>query len=359
ILAFNAIDHAPEILKANNPYYALQTIIHYPNALFIIGAIFLCTTGAEALYSDMGHCGKDNIRVSWIFVKLTLILNYFGQGAWLIAHDGQSIGEMNPFYSIMPEWFLVYGIAIATIAAVIASQAMITGSFTLISEAVRLNIWPKVSIRYPSNQKGQLYVPSINLILFIGCMLIIFVFEKSSNMEAAYGLAINLTFLSTTILMIFFMLRRRINKLLIGVFAVLYFTIEVTFLFGNGVKITHGGWLTLLLAASIFIIMYAWFRARKIKNEFVRFVAIDEYFPIIDELNKDRSVPTFASQLVYLTSANNKHEIEAKVIYSILNKKPKRADVYWFVHVDVTDAPHGREYTVEQLIPGKLIRIDF
>jgi len=178
-------------------------------------------------------------------------------------------------------------------------------------------------------------------------------------MEAAYGLAINLTFLSTTILMIFFMLRRRINKLLIGVFAVVYFTIEVTFLFGNGVKITHGGWLTLLLAASIFIIMYAWFRARKIKNEFVRFVAIDEYFPIIDELNKDRSVPTFASQLVYLTSANNKHEIEAKVIYSILNKKPKRADVYWFVHVDVTDAPHGREYTVEQLIPGKLIRIDF
>jgi len=307
----------------------------------------------------MGHCGKDNIRVSWIFVKLTLILNYFGQGAWLIAHDGQSIGEMNPFYSIMPEWFLVYGIAIATIAAVIASQAMITGSFTLISEAVRLNIWPKVSIRYPSNQKGQLYVPSINLILFIGCMLIIFVFEKSSNMEAAYGLAINLTFLSTTILMIFFMLRRRINKLLIGVFAVVYFTIEVTFLFGNGVKITHGGWLTLLLAASIFIIMYAWFRARKIKNEFVRFVAIDEYFPIIDELSKDRSVPTFASQLVYLTSANNKHEIEAKVIYSILNKKPKRADVYWFVHVDVTDAPHGREYTVEQLIPGKLIRIDF
>jgi KUP system potassium uptake protein len=359
ILGFNAIDHAPEILKAINPYYALKTVLYYPNALFIIGAIFLCTTGAEALYSDMGHCGKDNIRVSWIFVKLTLVLNYFGQGAWLIAHNGQSIGELNPFYSIMPEWFLVYGIAIATIAAVIASQAMITGSFTLISEAVRLNIWPKVSIRYPSNQKGQLYVPSINLILFIGCMLIIFVFEKSSNMEAAYGLAINLTFLSTTILMIFFMLRRRINKLLIGLFAIVYFIIEITFLVGNGVKITHGGWLTLLLATSIFLIMYAWFRARKIKNEFVRFVAVDEYFTIIDELSKDRSVPTFASQLVYLTSANNKHEIEAKVIYSILNKKPKRADVYWFVHVDVTDAPHGREYTVEQLIPGKLIRIDF
>lgn len=359
VLGFNYIDRAPEVLNAVNPYYALQTIIHYPNALFIIGAIFLCTTGAEALYSDMGHCGKSNIRVSWIFVKTALILNYFGQGAYLITQDGMSIGESNPFFSIMPDWFVFYGVTIATIAAIIASQAMISGSYTLISEAVRLNIWPKVSIRYPSNQKGQLYVPSINLILFIGCMLIIFVFEKSSNMEAAYGLAINLTFLSTTILMTFFMLRRRVNKLLIGLFAVVYFIIEITFLVGNGVKITHGGWLTILLASSIFIVMYSWFRARKIKNEFVRFVPIDQYFPIIDELSKDISVPTFASQLVYLTSANNKHEIEAKIIYSILNKKPKRADVYWFVHVDVTDAPHGRHYSVEQLIPGKLIRIDF
>ncbi|MGN0002835.1 MAG: KUP/HAK/KT family potassium transporter [Sphingobacterium composti] len=359
ILGFNYIDEAPEILKAINPYYAIQTIINYPNALFIIGAIFLCTTGAEALYSDMGHCGKSNIRVSWIFVKITLILNYFGQGAYLLMHEGQSIGESNPFFAIMPDWFVFYGVGIATIAAIIASQAMISGSYTLISEAVRLNIWPKVTIRYPSNQKGQLYVPSINLILFIGCMLIIFIFEKSSNMEAAYGLAINLTFLSTTILMVFFMLRRRIHKAWIILFAVVYFTIEFTFLLGNGVKITHGGWVTILLASSIFIVMYSWYRARKIKNEFVRFVEIDQYFPIIDELSKDRSVPTFASQLVYLTSANNRHEIEAKVIYSILNKKPKRADVYWFVHVDVTDAPHGREYTVEQLIPGRLIRIDF
>jgi len=359
ILGFNYIDESPEILKAINPFYAIQTIINYPNALFIIGAIFLCTTGAEALYSDMGHCGKSNIRVSWIFVKITLILNYFGQGAYLITQEGKSIGDSNPFFSIMPEWFLFYGVGIATIAAIIASQAMITGSFTLISEAVRLNIWPKVAIRYPSNQKGQLYVPSINLILFIGCMLIIFVFEKSSNMEAAYGLAINLTFLSTTILMVFFMLRRRIHKVWIILFATVYAVIELTFLIGNGVKITHGGWLTILLASSIFLVMFSWYRARKIKNEFVRFVPIDEYFPIIDELSKDRSVPTFASQLVYLTSANNKHEIEAKVIYSILNKKPKRADVYWFVHVDVTDAPYGRDYTVEQLIPGKLIRIDF
>ena len=359
ILGFSYIDEAPEVLKALNPYYAIQTLIHYPNALFIIGAIFLCTTGAEALYSDMGHCGKKNIRVSWIFVKLTLVLNYFGQGAWLIKHEGLALGEQNPFYAIMPSWFLIYGITIATIAAVIASQAMISGSYTLISEAVRLNIWPKVAIRYPSDQKGQLYVPSINLILFVGCMLIIWVFGKSSNMEAAYGLAINLTFLSTTILVIYFMNRRRVNKVWIILFALVYFTIEIAFLAGNVVKIAHGGWLTLLLATTIFIVMFAWYRARRIKNMFVRFENVEKYYPIISELSQDKSVPTFASQLVYLTSANNREEIETKIIYSILNKKPKRADVYWLVHVDVMDVPHSKEYIVDQLIPGKLVRVDF
>src|SRR5690606_17268740 len=339
ILAFNAIDHAPEILKANNPYYALQTIIHYPNALFIIGAIFLCTTGAEALYSDMGHCGKMNIRISWIFVKLTLILNYFGQGAWLILHEGEFIGAKNPFYAIMPDWFVLYGVLIATVAAVIARSAMISGSFTLISEAVRLNIWPKVSIRYPSDQKGQLYVPSINLILYIGCMLIIGIFQESSNMEAAYGLAINLTFIATTILMCFFLLRKHVHILWITLFGIIYFSLEFIFLAGNSVKISHGGWLTLILAASLFGTMYSWYAARKIKNTYMRFVDIRKYYPIISELSNDKSVPTFASQLVYLTSANNKEEIETKIIYSILNKKPKRADVYWLVHVDVMDIP--------------------
>lgn len=359
VIGFRYIDNAPQVLKAINPYYAIETLINYPNALFIIGAIFLCTTGAEALYSDMGHCGKKNIRISWIFVKLSLLLNYFGQGAWLLLHEGTQIGETNPFYAIMPDWFVIYGVTIATIAAVIASQAMISGSFTLISEAVRLNIWPKVAIRYPSDQKGQLYVPSINLILFVGCMLIIFVFRESSNMEAAYGLAINLTFITTTILMCFFLLRKHINKIWIILFAVVFFTIEITFLLGNVIKIGHGGWLTLLLASTIFITMFCWYGARKIKNRYVRFVDIKEFYPLITELSDDLSVPTFASQLVYLTSANNKEEIEAKVMYSIINKKPKRADVYWLVHVDVMDTPHARDYVVTQLIPGKLVRIDF
>ncbi|MCI0920119.1 KUP/HAK/KT family potassium transporter [Sphingobacterium rhinopitheci] len=359
VLGFSYIGQAPEVLKAINPIYAIETLINHPNALLLIGAIFLCTTGAEALYSDMGHAGKKNIRVSWIFVKIALILNYFGQGAWLIIHEGQAMGEQNPFYAIMPDWFLFCGITIASIAAIIASQAMISGSFTLIAEAVRLNIWPKVTIRYPSDQKGQLYVPSINIILYIGCLIIIAIFQKSVNMEAAYGLAINLTFIATSTLLIFFMLRKRVNKIWIFLFALIYFSIELTFLLGNIVKIKHGGWVTLLLATTIFVIMFAWYKARKIKNKHVRFINIKDYYPIISELSEDRSIPTFASQLVYLTSANAIHEIEAKIIYSILNKKPKRADVYWFVHVDVTDSPHGRNYVVNQLIPNKLIRIDF
>src|SRR5690606_25424235 len=277
----------------------------------------------------------------------------------LLEHVGSPISGQNPFYGIMPAGFLVYGIAIATIAAIIASQAMISGSFTLISEAVRLNIWPKVTIRYPSDQKGQLYVPSINFILYVGCMLIIVVFKESSNMEAAYGLAINLTFIATTILMCFFLIRVHIQKVWVILFALVYFIIEITFLMGNGVKIQHGGWLTLLLASTLFIIMFSWYGARKIKNSFVRFTKIQDYYSIISELSEDKSVPLFASHLVYLTSANNKSEIEYKIIYSIINKKPKRADVYWLVHVDVMDNPHTREYTVQQLIPQKLVRIDF
>ena len=250
VLGLSHLHLAPEVMKAINPYYAFHILITYPHSLLLIGAVFLCTTGAEALYSDMGHCGKNNIRISWIYVKITLILNYFGQGAWLLTQEGRVLGGSNPFYSIMPDWFIGYGIAIATIAAVIASQAMISGSYTLISEAVRLNIWPKVAIRYPSEHKGQLYVPSINLILWIGCMIVIWVFEESSRMDAAYGLAINLTVLMTTVLMGYFLSMKKVNRAVIALFLIAYFVIEITFLVGNGVKIAHGGWLTLMLATA-------------------------------------------------------------------------------------------------------------
>ncbi|WP_353124652.1 KUP/HAK/KT family potassium transporter [Parapedobacter pyrenivorans] len=349
----------PAILMAISPHYAVQTIASHPNSLLIIGAVFLCTTGAEALYSDLGHCGLKNIRISWIFVKACLLCNYFGQGAWLLEHDGALLSGSNPFYMVMPKWFIPYGISVATLAAVIASQAMISGAFTLVSEAVRLNLWPKVRIVHPNLLKGQLYVPSANWILLIGCIIVILVFRESAKMEAAYGLAINISFIVTTVLMTVFLLQKRVPKIFAFSFLVVYLAIELTFFVGNVSKFTHGGWLTLLITAIIFSLMLCWWWARKIKNRHTRFVDIGKYTAIISEIGKDKSIPLYSSQLVYLTSANFDFEIEESIIYSIVKKKPKRADVYWLVHVDVTDSPYTGEYEITQLIPGRLIRIDF
>nr|WP_068893063.1 KUP/HAK/KT family potassium transporter [Pedobacter panaciterrae] len=346
------------ILRALNPYYAYELLANNPMALLILGGVFLCTTGAEALYSDMGHCGRKNIRVSWVFVKTTLILNYLGQGVWVLQH-GNYNAALNPFFEIVPSQYLLFMVALATCAAVIASQAMITGSFTLISEAVRLNLWPKVRINYPSNQKGQIYVPSINWILWAGCIGIVLIFKSSGAMEGAYGLAINLTFLSTTILIAAYMKRKKVPIYVIGTFLLIYILLELTFLIGNMAKFFHGGWVTVLIGSALFTVMWSWYVARKIKNRFVKYVEIEDYFEIISELSSDISVPKYSSQLVYLTSANFKTEIESKIIYSIIQKEPKRADVYWLVHVDVVDEPFTRDYKVEFLIPGKLIRIDF
>jgi KUP system potassium uptake protein len=350
---------SPFIFKALSPYYAVHLLVTNPQALLILGGVFLCTTGAEALYSDLGHCGKKNIRVSWYFVKLMLILNYLGQGAWILSHPNYDAAKVNPFFELVPSNLVLYLVALATFAAVIASQAMISGSFTLISEAVRLNLWPKVRIIYPSVKKGQLYVPSINWILCIGCIIIVLIFKESAKMEGAYGLAINLTFLMTTILLVVFMISRKVPKAFIIVFASIYGAIELFFLMGNAFKFTHGGWFALLVSMILLVVMWTWYTARKIKNRFVRYVEIEDYFEIISELSADESVSKYCSQLVYLTSANFNTEIESKIIYSIIQKQPKRADVYWLVHVDVVDEPYTQEYKVDFLIPGKLIRIDF
>jgi KUP system potassium uptake protein len=354
--------HDPSIFKALSPYYAIHLLVTNPQALLILGGVFLCTTGAEALYSDLGHCGKNNIRVSWVFVKSMLILNYLGQGVWVLKnaqgynpHDELS----NPFFQLVPENLVLYLVILATTAAVIASQAMISGSFTLISEAVRLNLWPKVRINYPSVQKGQLYVPSINWLLCVGCIIIVLAFQRSDNMEGAYGLAINLTFLMTTVLVAVYMLRKKFPMYLIVLFVIVYTGIEVAFLVGNMAKFIHGGWVTLMISMLLLSVMWTWYAARKIKNRFVKYVEIEDYYDIITELSSDTSVPKYSSQLVYLTSANFKTEIESKIIYSIIQKEPKRADVYWLVHVDVMDEPYTMDYKVEFLIPGKLIRIDF
>jgi KUP system potassium uptake protein len=355
-----------QVFKAFNPYYGVKLLVTYPKGFFILGGVFLCTTGAEALYSDLGHCGKWNIRYSWIFVKACLIMNYLGQGAWLIAnYNGKVItpemveSGFNPFYGVMPDWFLYAGIIIATSAAIIASQALISGSFTLISESMRLNLWPKFKINYPTEARGQLYIPAINWILFVGCIWIVQHFEKSSNMEAAYGLAITMCMIATSILFANFLVLRRKNPAFIYLYLVIYLTIELAFLLANIEKFPHGGYVTVVIGGGLFFVMYNWFKARKIKNRYVEFVRLDNYISKLNELSNDESVPKYATHLVYLTSADNPREIEHKVMYSILYNKPKRADIYWLVHVDTLDEPYTCEYVVEHIVPNDIIRVDF
>ena len=355
------------IFKAVSPHYAIIFLRTYPGGFWLLGAVFLCTTGAEALYSDLGHCGRGNIRNSWIYVKTCLLINYFGQGAYLLSHrNGLQITDevkqamgVNAFYDLMPEWFIIAGVVIATTAAIIASQAMISGAFTLISEAMRLNLWPKMKIRYPSEEKGQLFIPGINLLLFFGCTGVVLYFRQSSSMEAAYGLAIIVTMLATTMLFANYLVLHRYKRYKIYVFLIGYLIVEGVYFVAMMNKFTHGGYITLLIGGFMFLVMYVWYRARKIKNRYVEFVRLEHYIPKIQELSNDKAVPKYATHLVYLTSANNPKEIEHKIIYSILNKKPKRADIYWFVHVDTLDDPYTSEYKVDHIIPNDIIRVDF
>jgi len=352
------------IFKALSPHYAIELLTVYPNGFWLLGSVFLCTTGAEALYSDLGHCGRGNIRVSWVFVKICLILNYLGQGAWLLANykgvsvTGHVADTFNVFYGVMPQWFKLPGIIISTVAAIIASQALISGSFTLISEAMRLNLWPKMKIVYPTVEKGQLFIPGVNTMLFIGCTGIVLYFQESKNMEAAYGLAITMCMLSTSILFSNYMVSRRVLSLWIYLYLAVYFTIEISFLIANLIKFPRGGYVTVMAGGALFFVMYVWYRSRKIKNRYVEFVRLEHYIPMIQELSNDRSVPKYSTHLVYLTSADNPKEIEHKIIYSILNKKPKRADIYWFVHIDTLDDPYTCDYFVKHIIPNDIIRIE-
>ena len=352
------IDH-PQVLYALNPSYAADFLTKSPNGFILLGAVFLCTTGADALYSDLGHCGRKNIRGTWGFVKISLLLNYFGQGAWLLKNVDYVNEWTNPFFAIMPSWFLMPGIMVATVAAVIASQAMITSSFTLISEAISLNFWPKVRINYPTNIKGQMYISSINWILYACCIGIVLFFQKSSNMEAAYGLTINITMLMTTILLGVYLYYRHVPKYMLVMFLALYLFIEGAFLVANLNKFLHGGYFTFMLGSALFVIMYVWFQGRRIKNSFIEFLRIEDYFPMFRALAADQSIPKYATNLVLLTKANRISDIESKIVYSIFNKHPKRADTYWMLHIDILDEPHVLEYKVTHLIQGVLIKVDF
>ncbi|MBC6607999.1 KUP/HAK/KT family potassium transporter [Hymenobacter sp. BT188] len=353
------ISQHPGILRAANPAYAYDLLVRFPGGFWLLGAVFLCTTGAEALYSDLGHCGKGNIRISWIFVKACLLINYFGQGAWLIEHQGQQLSGRNPFYELMPEWFLLIGIGIATMAAIIASQALITGSFTLVAEAIRLNMWPKVKLNYPTDMKGQLYVPSMNRLLFLGCIGVVLYFQRSENMEAAYGLAITLTMLMTTTLLVVWLRSRRVAMPIVVLFAVVYGLIEGAFLIANLIKFPHGGWVSLAIGLALIGVMYVWLRAYYIKRRLTEFVKIEPYMQALKDLSDDDSIPKYSTHLVFMTSAERATEIESKIIYSIFQKRPKRADIYWFVHVDTTDEPYTMQYKVVELAPDDAFRITF
>ena len=358
LVGFSQLIHYPRILLAVNPVYAIRFLTEYPGGFILLGAVFLCTTGAEALYSDIGHCGRTNIRVSWIFVKTMLLLNYFGQGAWLMMHYTPGTDSL-PFFAILPRWFLLPGIIISTAASIIASQALISGSFTLISEAISLNFWPQIKVIHPTRIRGQVYLPFVNWSLWIMCSLVVVFFKESSNMEAAYGLAITLTMIMTTLLLSYHLYQKGNSPIIIGLLLTVFLTVEGSFLVANLHKFKYGGWFTLLLGTIYALIMYGWYFGRKIKNRHITFVNLEEYYDLFIDLKKDKTVPKFATNLVYIIKANRLEQVESKVIYSIFNKLPKRADTYWLLHVDKVDDPYRFEYKIKHLIPGVLIRIDF
>ncbi len=346
------------ILKAFNPYYAVHLLIVNPNWFLILGAVFLCTTGAEALYSDLGHCGRKNITISWSYVKVMLILNYLGQGAWIISNIGHIGSDVNPFYAIMPRHFLLIGILMATMAAVIASQALISGSFTIFSEAVNLNFWPQLKIKYPTNVKGQLFVPSVNTFLYIFCIITILIFQTSNHMEAAYGLSITITMLMTTLLLSFYLRTKGLSKAIVIPFLLLFGTIEGLFLTANMFKFVHGGWFTIMLAGGFCTVMYVWYNALKIRAKYIQFNKIDRYLDVISDIKKDTTIPKFATNVVYVSRSDSENFIESKVIYSIIHKQPKRADHYWLFHFEYLDDPDTLDYTFTPLIPDTLFRIN-
>ena len=356
IVGIISITSYPLILKAFNPYYAALLLAKSPQWFLILGAVFLCTTGAEALYSDLGHCGRKNITISWAFVKTMLILNYLGQGAWVLPHV-QTASTVNPFFSIMPQSMLFFSIIMATGAAIVASQALISGTFSILSEAMNLHFWPRMRIKHPTQVKGQLYIPVINLTMYIGVVLIILLFRDSSHMEAAYGLAITITMLMTTLLLGSYLHTKGVSRLIMILFIGAYCTIEGIFLAANLSKFLAGGWCTMLIGGILFLMMYVWIRAIKIRNHYISSKPLDDYYQIISDIKADMSIPKYASNLVYINHASKEGTVDDKLLYSIINKQPKRADHYWLINMDFVDTPDTLEYDCKVLIPNTLYNI--
>ena len=351
------------LLRAFSPHYAIKVLFSDENKLgfFILGGIFLSSTGAEALYSDLGHVGKRNIYLTWPFVKICLLINYFGQGAWILAAKNNpsfsAIEDLNPFFQMIPKPLLMFGIIISTLAAIIASQALISGSFTLVSEAIKLNLFPRLHTLYPSHSKGQLYIPSINRILWVVCIGIVLYFKSSESMEAAYGLAITVTMLMTSILLFNYLLKKKIPFIISLTIFVFFATFEFSFFIANVVKFTHGGFVAVLIAFIILSVMYIWIKSYYIKMGLLENVRISDYKEQLNNLRKDDARPKFATNLVYLTNSYSSKKVEKKIMYSILDKRPKKADVYWFVHISVTDEPYQADYTVDTFGTSYIVKV--
>ena len=352
-----SISTRPEILKAINPKYALNLLITYPGVFVLLGAVFLCVSGAEDLYVDLGHCGRPNVRMAWFAVKVCLLANYFGQAAYLLSINYNS--GKNPFFAIVPESFIVFQVILATLAAIIASQSLITGSFTLISEAIKLNLFPKLIIKYPTELKGQVYVSAVNIILFICSSCVVIFFRTSSNMEAAYGLSISITMFVTTLLLSIYLYKVKNKKIFAIIFLMIFGIEELFFLYANSLKFVNGGYITVLIALLIFIIMFIWYRGTEIKERESQYLTVKNYTKQLLQLSMDKSVPKYATNLVYLTGAKKEEDVDYAVLYSILNKQPKRANVYFFVHINVIDKPYKREYKVTKFSDKKILKITF
>ncbi|MBF9238588.1 KUP/HAK/KT family potassium transporter [Hymenobacter sp. BT683] len=349
----------PAILKALNPLYAIELLTTYPKGFWLLGAVFLCTTGAEALYSDLGHCGRKNIRAAWLFVKLALVLNYLGQGAWAMERAGQVLTDQNPFFLIAPSWALVPLIVLATAATIIASQALISGSYTLVSEAVSLNFWPKVRILFPTDQRGQIYVPSINWLLWAGCVAVQLWFQTSSAMEGAYGFSITVAMLMTSILLSQYLRGVKHWALpVVGVIMLVFLTVELSFLVANITKLLSRLGI-LVFEWALIMGMWVGYKGRQIKNRYLEMTDWAGNLPILQELSQDPTVSKYASNLVYLTRSKNARQIEARILYSILRKKPKRADRYWFLNISLLNEPFGMRYTLETLVTDVAYKINF
>ena len=353
----------PMVLRAFNPLYAVRVLLSPANkaGFMILGSVFLATTGAEALYSDMGHVGRENIYFSWPLVKLCLILNYLGQGAWILMNRSNAalfaVEDLNPFFLMLPGVLRPFAVILGAAAAIIASQALITGSYTLVSEAILLDLLPHLEIRYPADTKGQLYIPKVNSILWIGCCLVVLYFRSGARMESAYGLAITVTMLMTTVLLSVYLFKRRNRKLLAGLVLVAFGAIEAVFFLSSLGKFMHGGYVTVILTLLLLWLMIVWHRGTQLEHKYSTRLKLRDYIPKLESLNKDESVPLLCNNLVYLGNNSDTEYVDRDILYSILDKDPKRAQAYWFVSVNVLNEPDTREYRVDTFGTDFIFRV--